>query len=137
MLPADSTPTTRWVLDLYRDNKDMVRTNHRRYRAKRRSLLDADIAPFIYNVALASRPYLYITAMFYCLSSSMYFVLMVPTHLDYDGVAVPLTYGAAMWFYNAATWLAPSMLLALGIMLAAAVVAVVALLLDYVRLLTR
>lgn len=102
-------------------------------RSKRNQLLDADIAPFIYNVGLASRPYLYITALFYVLSSSMYFVLIVPTHLGYDGIAVLYTYGTAMWFYNAATWLAPGMLLVLCLMLLAAVVAVVSLVLDYVR----
>lgn len=104
---------------------------HRRY--KRNRVLDADIAPSIYNVGLASRPYLAIAVLFYVLSSSMYFVLMVPTYLGYDGIAVPITYGAAMWFYSTATWLAPGVALLLCLMLVAAIAAVVAVLLDCIR----
>ena len=102
-------------------------------RRKRNRVLDADIAPFIYRVGLASRPYLYITALFYVLSSSMYFVLMVPTHMGYDGIAVPITYGAAQWFYSAATWLAPGMALLLALILVSAIMAVVVMLLNYIR----
>jgi hypothetical protein len=109
----------------------MTAPRYRRYKGNR--VLDADIAPSIYNVGLASRPYLAITAMFYVLSSSMYFVLMVPTYMGYDGIAVPITYGAAQWFHGAATWLAPGMALLLCLMLVAAITAVVSLLLDYVR----
>ena len=105
----------------------------KRYTRSRPPVLDADIAPFIYRVGLASKPYLYITAMFYVLSSSMYFVLMVPTYLGYDGIAVPITYGAAQWFYKAATWLAPGMALLLCLMLIAAITAVVSVLVDCIR----
>ncbi|WOL31423.1 hypothetical protein [Microcoleus phage My-WqHQDG] len=57
-------------------------------------------------------------AYYYFGSTSIYFVLMVPTNL---GIEDTYTFPIAQWFYSTSTWMAPMIVLLLWLLVAALV----------------
>lgn len=85
------------------------------------------------HVHIDFTPILYMLSLGYLIACTMYFLLMVPTQLGYDGIAVPYTYGAAQWFHAAATYLAPIVAGILCLVVIGVVSILIALLLDLIR----
>jgi hypothetical protein len=85
------------------------------------------------HVHIDYTPILYILGLGYPIACTMYFLLMVPTQLGYDGIAVPITYAVAQWSHAAASYLAPIVagIVCLGVI--GIVSVLIALLLDLIR----